>query len=345
MPIPDLLRDLLTAVGPSGHEGPAAAVWRDAAAGFSTVDADTLGTSYARVGHGEGAPSLALIGHIDEIGLQLTHVGEDGLVAFTTLGGFSAEMLRGQRVVIQGRAGPVDGVVARGERSGEGSTSLTDLHIDLGTASRAETERLVTAGDAGVWVGAAVELGADRIVSRALDNRLGAYAVLEATRRLAAGDAPAIDVVAVASVQEELGHAGARTAAFTLAPRVALVVDVTWSTDVPGASARRAGSVVLGSGAAITRGPVVHPRVVELLVEAANEEGIPHSFEVYSGATHSDADAVQVARAGIPTGLVSIPIRYMHSPGEIASLDDVEATVALLVAFARRLTPDENFLR
>ena len=152
-------------------------------------------------------------------------------------------------------------------------------------------------------------------------------------------------LVAVASVQEELGHQGARTAAFALDPRVALAIDVTWATDVPGSSPSRAGRVELGSGAAITRGPVVNPRVNDLLVEAAEAEGIPHCFEVYPGATHTDADAVHVARGGVPTGVVSIPIRYMHSPCELASLDDLEAVIRLVVAFARRVTPETSFLR
>jgi endoglucanase len=169
--------------------------------------------------------------------------------------------------------------------------------------------------------------------------------VLEAARRLAAAGDVAVDAVAVAAVQEESGSNGARAAAFALAPDVALVVDVTWATDVPGADPRRAGSVELGSGAAITRGPVVNPHVAALLARAADEEGIPHCFEVYAGPTRSDADAVHAARAGIPTGLVSIPVRYMHSPCELCALDDLEAVVRLLVAFARRLGREPTFLR
>jgi endoglucanase len=262
----------------------------------------------------------------------------------------SPELLVGQRVLVAGTHGPVVGVVGSRDlgahrRDDRPRLKHSDLHIDIGAADGEEAAGLVSTGDAGVWRGEAIELGDRRIASRALDNRLGAYAALEAARRVAeAGDAR-VDVVAVASVQEELGHHGARTAAFALDPRVAIAIDVTWATDVPGANPNRAGRVELGSGAAITRGPVVNPRVCELMVAAAEAEGIPYCFEVYAGATHTDADAVHVARGGVPTGLVSIPVRYMHSPCELASLDDLEAVVGLLAAFARRLEPDASFLR
>ncbi len=344
MAIPDLLNELLCAVGPAGYEQPAARIWRDAAASFAEVSADSLGTSYARVGAVE-APTLAVIGHIDEIGVQVTHIDESGFLSFSTLGGADAEILAGQRVLIAGRGGLVQGVIGRRPSSGQARVERDDLHIDIAASDRAEAASRVSPGDAGVWQGEPVELAGRRLVSRALDNRLGAYVALEAARRVAeAGDA-GVAVVAVAAVQEELGHQGARTAAFALAPRVALVIDVTWATDVPGADLRRAGKVELGSGAAITRGPVVHPAVCELLVEAAEAESIPHCFEVYAGPTRTDADAVHVAREGVPTGVVSIPLRYMHTPCELASLDDLEAVIRLVVAFARRLDRETDFLR
>jgi putative aminopeptidase FrvX len=351
MPIPGLLRELLLAVGPSGHEERAARVWREAASAFAEVESDSLGTSYARVRCGEGAPVLALVGHIDEIGVAITHIDERGLLSFNTLGGINPEILAGQRVRLLGREGDVCGVIGRRqlsstERRGDRSrVELTDLHIDIGAKDRGDAETYVRVGDAGVWEGEPVELPNHRFTSRALDNRLGAYVALEAARRIGeAGDAQ-VDVVAVAVVQEELGYAGSTTAAFMLEPTVAIAIDVTYSTDVPGADAKVAGTVELGTGVAITRGPVVNRHVADLLVRAAEEEGIPHGFEVYTGRTQTDADALHVARAGVPTGLVALPLRYMHSPGEIASLDDVEATIALVVAFARRLTRESSFLR
>ncbi len=351
MAIPALLHELLTAVGPSGAEEPAARIWRDAAASFARVDGDTLGTSFARVGAGAGdKPTLAVIGHIDEIGISITHIDGEGLLSFSTLGGFAPDVLAGQRILLAGRAGPVEGVVgvrrrSRSERAERTGLRLDDLHIDIGARSAEDAGARVAAGDVGVWHGEPLELPNGRIASRALDNRLGAYAALEAARRLAEAGSANASIVAVASVQEELGHDGARTAAFTLEPDVALVLDVTWATDAPGESAKRAGKVELGSGAAITRGPVANRLVSDLLVQAAEEDAIPHTIEVYTGATHTDADDVHRSRGGVPTGIVSIPVRYMHSPCELAALDDLEAVIALVVAFASRLTSDTSFLR
>jgi putative aminopeptidase FrvX len=351
MAIPNLLRELLTAAGPSGHEGPAAEVWRVAAAGFAEVTSDTLGTSFARVRAGEGAPTLAIVGHIDEIGFAIVHIGDDGMLTFSELGGYDPEQMAGQRVLIAGREGTVIGVVGRRmrsrteKRSDRKALDHSDLHIDIGAASREEAELLVRPGDAGVWEGEPLELPNGRVASRALDNRLGAYAALEAARRVAeAGDAQ-LDVVAVAAVMEEVGFEGSRTAAFSLDPQVALALDVTWATDVPGGDPKRSGKIELGSGAAITRGPVVNTVVSDLLAEAAEAEKIAHSFEIYTGRTQTDADAVHDARGGVPTGVVSIPLRYMHSPCELCSLDDLEAVIALTTAFARRLTRETSFLR
>jgi endoglucanase len=348
--IPPLLRDLLTAVGPSGREGPAAAVWREAGAGFAEVSSDTLGTSFARVAAGDGAPTLALVGHIDEIGVSITHIGDDGLLAFSVLGGFDPEQMLGQRVLIQARDGTVTGVVgrrllSREERSDRPALKPSDLHIDVGATSGEDAERLVRPGDVAVWEGEPVELPNNRIASRALDNRLGAYAVLEAARRVGAEGGAQVDVVAVAAVQEELGYDGARTAAFALDPQVAIAVDVTWSTNAPGGNPKRVGKVELGGGAAVTVGPVVNPVVSDLLRETADAEGIAHCVEVYSDRTQTDADAFHVSRAGVPTGVVSVPVRYMHSPVELCSLDDLEAVIALVTAFARRLSRETTFVR
>jgi endoglucanase len=350
MSIPPLLRDLLTAVGPSGQEGPAAAVWRDAASGFAEVSSDTLGTSFARVAAGEQAPTLALVGHIDEIGVAVTQIGDDGLLAFGVLGGFDPEQMLGQRVLIAGREGAVTGVVgrrllSREERSDRPALKHSDLHIDVGASSREDAEQLVRPGDVAVWEGEPIELANNRIASRALDNRLGAYAVLEAARRVAVEGDSQLDVVAVAAVQEELGYHGARTAAYALDPQVAIAVDVTWSTNAPGGNPKRVGKVELGGGAAVTVGPVVNPAVSDLLRETAGAQGIAHCVEVYSDRTLTDADAFHVSRAGVPTGVVSIPVRYMHSPVELCSLDDLEAVIALAAAFARRLTRETSFRR
>ncbi len=349
MDTPELLTALLTASGPSGHEEEPAGVWREAASAFAEVTSDTLGSSFARVPVSGGAP-LAIVGHIDEIGIAVTNVEESGLLSFTTVGGIAAETLHGQRIELRTRNGRIPGAVSRkrvqpDQMRDRPRLELSDLHLDIGAKSREEAESLVRVGDVGVWAGPPVELPNKRLLSKSLDNRLGAYIALESARRVAeAGDAQ-VDVVAVAAVQEEIGLYGARAAAFALEPQVAVVIDVTPATDVPGGDARRAGRVELGMGAMIARGPTMNKHVTELLGEIAEAEGIPHAWEIYTRISSTDADEIHPARAGIPTALLSIPTRYLHSPNEICDLDDVESIIRLVVAFARQLTPDRSFVR
>jgi putative aminopeptidase FrvX len=346
--VPDLLRALLVAPGPSGHEEEPARVWREAASAFAEVSSDTLGSSFARVRGVQGAPTIAVVGHIDEVGITITNIEENGLLSFTTIGGIGAETLHGQRFELLTRNGRVPAALVRkrlypDQVRDRGRLEHADLHVDVGARSRAEAEELVRVGDAGVWAGEPVELPNGRLLSKGLDNRLGAYIALEAARR--AADGTTADVVAVAAVQEEIGPYGAGTAAYGLDPDVALVVDITPATDVPGGEARRAGRIELGMGAMIARGPTLNKKVTELLADVAEAEKIAHSFEVYSSQTNTDADEVHVARAGVPTGLISIATRYFHTPNEMCDLADVEAIVQLIVAFARRLDADTSFVR
>ncbi|HVC87967.1 MAG TPA: M20/M25/M40 family metallo-hydrolase [Gaiellaceae bacterium] len=350
MSSPELLTALLTASGPSGHEEEPARVWREAAAAFAEVTSDTLGSSFARVRADDGAPTLAFVGHIDEIGIAVTNIEEDGLLSFTTIGGIAAETLHGQRIELLTRNGRITGAFGRKRIQPEQvrdrpRLELQDLHIDIGAASREEAEGLVRVGDPGVWPGPPVELPNHRLLSKALDNRLGAYIALESARRLAESRAAQVDVVAVAAVQEEIGLYGARAAVFGIDPLVALAIDVTPATDYPGGDARRAGRIELGMGAMIARGPTMNKLVTDLLGEVAEAEGIPHAYEVYARATSTDADEIHLSRAGVPTGLLSIATRYLHSPNEICDLADVESIIRLVVAFAQRLTRDQSFVR
>jgi putative aminopeptidase FrvX len=342
VPAPELLLDLLRARGPSGHEDEAARVWRDAAAAFAEVSSDSLGTSIARIGG--DAPPLAIVGHIDEIGFAITHVDEEGFASFATIGGQSPEVHVGQRVQILAREGVVPAVIGRRLRGplGPGEepkrTTIHDLYLDLGARSRDEALRLVRPGDTAVYGAEPLELAGNRLISRALDNRIGAYVALEVVKRLAqAGDAP--PVAAVAAVGEEAGdHSGARTALYALRPAAAVVVDVTPATDVPGGDPRQGGEAALGKGPPVARGLPLNPRLVDLLFETAGQEGIAVATEVVAGRTHTDADAVHLSREGIPTALVSVAQRHTHMPVELVDLDDLEAAVRLLVAFARRFT-------
>jgi putative aminopeptidase FrvX len=342
--VPELLRRLLETPSPSGYEAPAAAVWRAAAGAFAEVSEDAMGNSYARVGGAGRAPLLALFGHVDEVGLTVTHVDEHGFVRFRPIGGgVLAQSLVAQRVAVITRDGSVPGVIAARRDPArveeKKAVEIKDLHIDLGARNRDEARRLVRTGDPAVVAAVPVELANGRLAARALDNRLGAYVVLEALRRLAeSGEPPPGDVVAVATVQEEVGDLlGARVAAYSLEPGVALAVDVTVATDVPGGDADAAGEQKLGGGPSILRGPGIHARVHDRLAATADEEGIAYTVEVSTGRSMTDQDGVYVSRAGVPSGVVSVATRYVHTPVELLDLADVEGGVRLVEAFARRL--------
>jgi putative aminopeptidase FrvX len=350
--VPDVLRRLLTAAGPSGYEQAPAAVFRDACAPFADdVVSDTVGSTVARVrGSGEG-PVLAVVGHIDEIGLIVHHIDDDGFLWFTAVGGWDSVVLAGQRVEVATREGTVPGVVGKrpihllDADDRKKAPELKHLHIDIGAKDGDDARSRVRIGDVAVIAGEPLEYPNGRIVSRSLDNRVGCYVAYEVARQVAeAGDAAA-DVCAVAVTQEEITFAGARTTAFSLEPDLVVVVDVTFSTDAPDTNEKELGRHRFGSGPVIQRGSTLDPRVFELLHEAAEAEDIP--FTVYASArsTGTDADAIHIARGGIPSAVVSVPLRYMHSPVEMVQLDDVENTARLIAAFARRLEAGVSFDR
>jgi endoglucanase len=348
--VPDLLGKLLRAPSPSGYEGPASAVWRDAA-GFAELSTDRIGSCIARVAGENAKPLVAIIGHIDEIGLAITHVDEKGFAWFTPIGGWDAQILVGQRVSIQARDGAVPGVIGRKpihllkDEQKKKAVELDGLHIDIGAADGDDALAMVRIGDPVVIDAEPLALAGERLVSRSMDNRLGCYVALEVARRCHERGGHAASVAGVAAVQEEIGINGARTSAYMLEPEIAVVVDVTHATDVPGIEEKESGSHPLGSGPVLGRGSTLSPKVFELIAETAEREGIEHTIEASGRWTATDADGYQVSRAGIPTALVSIPLRYMHSPVEMVDLRDVEATVELLVAFATSVEPDVDLSR
>jgi putative aminopeptidase FrvX len=349
MPLPDLLERLLTTPGPSGQERAAAAVWREAAASVGEVSKDVLGSSWVRVPGTAGGPSLLLVGHIDEIGVMVTHLGDDGLAAVRTLSGWDPAVMVGQRVDVLTKGGPVPGVVAaRREKRKRGQdrkpVESDDLFLDVGAKDGDELRTLIRPGDHVIWHGAPIALQGNRVASRAFDNRMGCYVALESARRIAERGGSPGDVIAAAVVQEEVGDfAGARTVAFATRPDVAIAIDVTHTSDVRGGDPDDEGKILLGGGPTVNRGPSIHTDVFELLYETAEAEGNPFVVEVSRGATYTDADGMFLSRAGVATGLVAVPLRYMHSPIETIDLDDVERAVQLLVAFAQRLEPGLSF--
>ena len=348
----EFLKRLLDTPGPSGFEAAPAAVWREEASSFADeVEADVAGNSIAVVNPG-GAPRIMLAGHIDEIGVMVTHVDDEGFLWFSGIGGWDPQVFVGQRIRLLTRAGHLYGVVGKKpihlikEDERDKASKITDLWIDIGAKDREDAEkRGVRVGDPGVIDARALELGNDLLVSRAIDNRIGAFVVLEALRLLKDRPADAM-VAAVATTQEEIGYSGggARTSAYKLDPHAALVVDVTFATDAPEMEKKELGKHELGGGPVLSRGSAAHPVIFELLVQAAETEEIPHTIAASPRYSSTDADAIYLSRAGVPTGIVSVPNRYMHSPNEMVHLQDLSAAARLLAAFCRLLTAETDLV-
>lgn len=345
----DFLKQLLATPGPAGDEAAAGRLWRAYADGFADRTwCDVRGSSYA-VLEG-GSPRVLLAGHIDEIGVMVTHIDDSGYLWFAGIGGWDPQVLVGQRVRLLGRQGDVIGVVGRkpihllksDER--ERAAKLDDLWIDIGVDSRADAQQLVRVGSVGVVDGPIHDLPNRRLVSRGLDNRIGAFVVVEALRLLA-GERPQATVAAAATSQEEVGDfVGARTAAYSFEPHAAIAVDVTHATDQPDSNKKRHGDVRLGGGPVIERGSTNSPVVFEMLLDTAERADIPYQLGVSPSTTGTDADAIHVSRGGVATAVISVPNRYMHSPNEMVQLDDVENAAKLIAAFVRSLTPETDFI-
>jgi endoglucanase len=352
MTLPDLLTGLLTSAGPPGHEAAPAALWRQAAEEFGAdVSVDAVGNSVARVGGRSDHPLLAVVGHVDEIALLVSHVSDKGFLHVVGSGGWDPQVLVGQRVEVFTGSGPIPGVVGRKpihlleQEERKKAVELKRLHIDIGARDGDEAAELVAPGDPVVIAAEPVELPNGRVASRAMDNRLGVYVALEVARRVHEAGGGGGPVAGVAAVQEEIGALGARAMAFGLQPDLAVVVDVTHATDAPGVEPGEVGKHGLGDGPAIMRGAIVSRKLNDLLDAAAREEGIECATDVAGAATHTDADSIHLSRAGVATAIVSIPLRYMHSPVELVQLDDVENVIRLITAMALRLEPDQKLTR
>jgi endoglucanase len=343
------LFNLLLSASPSAFEEPAGRIWRKEAEAFADeVTVDNNGNSVARL-RGDG-PKVVIEGHIDEIGLLISYIDDDGYVWFNPIGGWDDQILTGQRVRIMAANGPVPGVIGRrpahllsAEDRGKAS-KIKELWIDIGATSGEQARERVAIGDPMVIEQPIVDLGNNRIAARGVDNRMGAWIALETLRTLS-GNRPAADVYAVAAVQEEITFLGARTSAFSLDPDVAVVLDVTHATDHPDADRRGQGDVRIGGGPVLSRGAAVNPRVFQKFAELARAHEIPFAVEASGRSTGTDADAIAPARGGVPTAVVSVANRYMHSPNEVISLDDLDAAVRLIALFVADLGASADFTR
>jgi endoglucanase len=349
MSVPEFLNELLDARSPTGHEYEAQAVvdkWVEPIA--DSYRKDIMGNRFATLNL-EGDPSVLFAGHIDELGLLITYIDDKGFLYFETLGGHDLSIISGRRVSILTAKGVVKGVTGKRAvhlMTPEDRKKVPQTHqiwIDLGVQSKEEAEALVSIGDPCVYDQSFELINGTVGVARAFDDKAGAYAVLEALRRLSEDkQSLKAKVISVATTQEEIGTRGAITAAFSENPDFAIAVDVGHATDSPDCDARKYGKFVQGGGPIICKGPNINPIVFDKLKSLAEKESIPYQVEADARPTGTDARVMQVAQSGIATGLLSIPLRYMHTPSEMVDLNDIENTVKLLVAFALSLKKGEH---
>ncbi len=344
----EFFKTALQTPSPSGYEGPLQQVVRDYVADF----ADEVRTDYhgnvIAVKNADAPLRLMLAGHCDQIGLIVQHIDDEGFLYVQPIGGWDPQQLIGQRMTVWTDGGPVFGVIARKpihlltEEDRKKVPKIKDLWLDIGAADKQEAQGLVRIGDSVTPELGFHELRNQRAVSPAMDDKAGMWVVLEALRR---AEKAKLDcaLYAVSTVQEEVGLRGARTSSFGIDPHVGVAVDVTHATDCPTIEKKEEGDVGLGKGPVISRGPNMNPRVVEQLIATAEEHEIPFQLAAEGRATGTDANAIQINRAGVATGLISIPNRYMHSPVEMISLTDIDRTADLLARFAESLTADADF--
>ncbi len=345
-----LLKTLLETPSVTGCEERAAALVRAHLADVADeIETNTMGSVHATLSGTAEGPTFMLAAHIDEIGLMVTYISDEGFLSIAAVGGVDAAILPGMRVDVHTREGVLRGVVGRkpihlitpDER--KNVTPIDKLVIDLGLPSQ-RVKDAVCIGDVITFGVGFEEFGEGFAVSRAFDDKCGVWVAMRVMEELAEAGRAKGSYVAVATVQEEIGTRGAMTSAYGVNPDVAVAFDVTHATDYPGIEKSKYGDIKCGGGPVIARGPNINPVVFDRLVAAAKAEGIAYQVEAEPSVTGTDARAIQVTRGGIPCGLVSVPLRYMHTPTEVVALSDLEATVRLLVRFALDLDEDACFV-
>jgi len=311
---------------------------------------DAYGNCVAVLNKG-GGPRLMLAGHADEIGMTVNFIDDDGYVYVRRLGGTNPAITKAQRVTIHSHKGPVKGVVGsvaphlmRTETGAPKVPKIHELFVDIGVGSRKAAEKLIRVGDPITLNDQFELLRSDLAVARAFDNRVGTWAVAETLRLLQSGKAKLnAEVCAVANTMEEVGLFGARQIAYSLHPDIALVMDVTHATDYPTVDKRQHGDIKVGQGPTVTHGNCNHPEVIKRVEQVAKRLKINLQHEAISSTSGTDTDAVFWTRGGIPSGLISLPNRYMHSPVELVSLKDLEQIPQLMAGFAKSLKKGDQF--
>lgn len=344
----EFLKALLLAPSPSGYEQPAQAVVRDYVQSFADqVTTDVHGNVIVAKNPG-AAQRVLLAGHCDQIGLVVTYIDDKGYLYTKPIGGWDPQQLIGQRMTVWTQSGPIPAVIARKpihllkEEERNKVVKLEEMWLDIGARDKADAASVVMIGDPVTLELGYQELRNGLANAPGMDNITGVWVVIEALRRAALQPLNCA-IYAVSTVQEEIGLRGAYTSTFGVAPHIGIAVDVTHATDCPTMDQKQGGDIKLGGGPVIERGPNVNPRLFTRLVETANNQQISYQIAAHGRGTGTDANAIQLSRAGVVTGLVSIPNRYMHSAVETIALEDIDRSADLLAAFMVNLSGTEDF--
>lgn len=348
------LNELVEAPSPSGFEQPAAEVFRRWTAKHAdAVETNVMGSVHSllkatKAGRARTVQTVMLAGHIDEIGMMVTYLSSDGFISFASIGGVDAAVLPGMRAHVHTKEGILLGVVGRKpihlieDDERKNVTKLEKLFIDLGLPGD-DVKKRVRVGDPITFAVGMDTFGDNLAVSRAFDDKMGAWISAMVLAEVKKAGGAAVNLVAAATVQEEVGLRGGVTSAYGVDPQVGVAVEVGHATDYPDIDKRKHGEYSLGAGPIIARGPNINPVLFELMIDAAEKAKVPYQIGAEPRGTGTDANAIQLSRGGKAAALVSIPLRYMHTPTEVLSLSDLDAAVKLLSRFVLELKPETDF--
>jgi endoglucanase len=348
----EFLEELLITPSPTGFESAGQQVWTEYIDDYAdSVEADAYGSAYAKLNTSYDVATIMLEAHCDEIGMIVQHITDDGYIFINKLGGSDSTIARAKRVNIHARNGIVSGVTGntaihlQDKKNGGGEQpKWKDIYVDIGVSSREEALKLVQVGDPITYADEYDYLSDEIISGRALDNRIGGFMIAQVLKKLNERRSNLkVNVVALNSVQEEVGGYGARMMSYRIDPDAALVTDVTHATDTPGIDHKEHGLVKLGKGPSIQHGGANHPKIVEFIEDVAEKNEIALQHEATSVRTGTDTDSIFYQKTGIPSALISLPLRYMHSPVETASFRDIESLIELMTESILNMAPDQTF--
>ena len=345
----DFIKKLLNTPSPSGFEEKIQKVCRRYAEPYvDEIYKDVHGNQY-HVKNKDAKIRIMLAGHVDEIGLMVNTIDESGFIGFVPIGGVDTAILGGQRIRVHGAKGSIPGVIGRKAihltpaKDRNKALEIHQMWVDIGAKDKKDAEKVVAIADPITIDVGYQELRNDMLVARALDDRVGAFVILEAMRLIAKKKIN-VAVYSVTTVQEEIGLRGATTSAYGCEPHAGLAVDVAWATDHPNGEGNRYGHTAIGKGPIISRGPNINPIVHKGILAAAKKSKVPLQHFAMPRGTGTDANAMQLSRGGVATAIIGIPNRYMHTPVELISLKDIENAAKLIAEWICALKPNTSFI-